>query len=986
MKVWKYLAAFLVAAGLSTSMYAQAIRATQGNIYGKVTDESGAVLPGVTVTLAGVGAARTVTTGAGGEFRFISIDPGAYTLKTELAGFATVNRENVTVSTGSNTDITIAMKISSVAATVTVTGEVPLLDPRKERTGSNFSSEQLKAIPTSRDPWGMLQLSASVLTDHVITGANQNGQQSVFIGKGTNFGNNAWNIDGIAITDLAAVGASPTYWDFGAFQEMQFATGGPDPSITAPGVTLNMITKRGTNNPHGSARIFYTPNQTEAYNINPEAADEGVVQNRIVNIQDYGVEVGGPAWKDYIWLWGAFGYTDVKTTTATSVTPPATRQNVGNRDDTQLTDYNVKVNGQPIPSNSMTLFYFRGDKTKQGRGTSTRRPQETGWNQSGPSHFEKIDDSQVFSSNFFFSAAYSYQTTPFNLDPLGGDRTVYRDASQVWHNSYIVDHNNRPQHQVQGTGSFFFNTGSMGHEIKFGGTYVKFEQNHSRYWPGNGTYGDLRIIADHDPAYPYTANITRADFDGQQITALGYFLGDTLTWGPLTLNLGVRYDSGYGNNLASTAPANPAFPDLLGPLEYPGGGSDFRSARWEPRIGVTYALGSQRTTLLKASYSQFADQLGTSIVAVNNPLGAVARAQYQWNDANGDHLITRDELCLTCPVNPIGYDPNNPNASFSPNQIDPNLEAPLTDEVIGGIEHQILPELVAGVSYTYRKRHDFTWQCPIALDNSAACISNSDYALSNSGVTGYDNQGNPWVADPLYWVPNIPASYSYGVFETNRADYNTTYNGVEFQLNKRLSNKWMASANFTWSDWKSNISNVATGCIDPTNQTGSFVGTFQGAQGVADSCGNGHIAYDYNGVSWINASWAFSVTGLYQLPWDFSISGSVFGHEGYPIPYYNVEDPGDGLGQRTVAAGLPDAHRLKNVYEFDLSVQKVIPIAGTAEITLSINMFNVLNSNTILFRQSDTTWQGDDPPTGTAGSIDRVQNPRVLQFGARVSF
>jgi hypothetical protein len=982
MKVWRGLAICLVAAGLSSSVLAQGIQATSGNLYGKVTDETGGVLPGVTITVSGVGAPRTVTTGNLGDFRFVNIDPGTYSIKADMAGFASVERTNVRVSTGSNTEVTIPMKISSVAATVTVSGEVPLLDTRKLRTGTNFSNEELKDIPTSRDPWGILQMSAGVLTDNLITGANNNGQQSVFVGKGTNFSANNWNMDGIPITDQAASGGSPAYYDYEAFQEMQMSTGGADPSSASPGVTVNFLTKRGTNDVHGSGRFFVTPSELEAFNTNREIAERGLVGTRIANVQDYGVEVGGPAWRDHLWLWGSFGHDEIKKIKAT-----------GDPDNTQLENYNVKINAQPIESNALTLFYFRGNKTKQGRlpgGAQSQHPTGTNYNQAGPSHFEKIEDSQVFGSNVFFTASYAYNTIPFNLDPQGGTAVdVFRDENSVWHNSYQTDHNYRQSHTAQGTGSFFFNTGALGHEIKFGGTYNTFGQRHSRFWPGDGVYGDLSGDSG-DAAFPFIAHITRGDKDGQDQKNIGGFIGDTLTTGSLTLNLGLRFDSFYGYNSPSLVAGNPSFPDILGDLNYPGGPADFHAHAWQPRVGITYAIGPQKTTLLRASYSRYADGFGTGNVAVTNPLGAVQDAQFSWNGlcggapcASGASRITAGDLGPF--IGPTGYDPNNPNAAFSPNLTDRNLKPPTTDEFMVGVEQQVLPELVAGLTYTYRKHKDFIWNCPLALDGSAACISNSDYSLVNSGLTVHDSRGNVFTTGPIYDVPpgNIPADYTYGLFQTNRDDYSTVYNGVEFQLTKRLSNKWMAHGSFTYTDWKQKVS-VAKGCIDPTNQVGyTTFGNYLGG----NSCADGDVAYDFFGTTWIGAKWQFAFSGLYQLPWNFNIAASVFGHQGYLNPYWVLSIPQSGLngGAQYVAVGNADDHRLASVYEADLSVQKVIPISGKADITLSVNMFNVFNTKTILYRlpRARLVTSATRP---TAGLADNQQNPRVLSFGARVSF
>ncbi|HEV8232871.1 MAG TPA: carboxypeptidase regulatory-like domain-containing protein [Thermoanaerobaculia bacterium] len=990
MRLSKTLTALLVVLGFSALLSAQEIKGGRGNIYGKVIDESGGPLPGVLLTLTGVAAPRTTSSGNQGEFRFVSIDPGTYSIKAELAGLTTVERSNINVSIGSNTELTIPMRLTGVAATVTVTSEVPLLDTHKERAGTNFTQEELKSIPTSRDPWGILQATPGVLTDNVITGANNNGQQSVFIGKGTNFGNNAWNMDGVSITDLAATGASPTYYDFDAFQEIQMTTGGSDPSIAASGVTLNMVTKRGTNDVHGSARIYQTPEETESTNIPDEAIEQGITRtNRIDSVRDYGAEVGGPAWRDHVWLWGAYGRTDVNTTTAG-----------GGRDNTQLENYNAKINIQPIESNSITGFYFRGNKTKQGRGAGTTRPPETTWNQAGPSHIWKMDDSQVFSSNFIASAAYSYTLTPFSLTPQGGfTAEVYRDAARVWHNSYYFDDNYRPQHQLQGTLTYFFNTGSLGHELKVGAARVTFRSGHTRLLPGDNVYGDERVIASHDPAYPFTANITRNVLEGEDVEVVGGFIGDTLTASNLTVNLGLRYDTSKGSNRPSNVAANQAFPDLLPALTYPGGPEEAEIDAWSPRVGVSYALGAQKTTLLRGSYARFSGGVDTSLVGLTNPTGLQASttglptAQYSWNDLNHNHRVERNELCLTCPVNPQGFDPINPGSAVSVNRIDSDLSAPTTDEFIVGIDHQVLPEFVVGLSYTYRLAKDFLWNCPIALDNSANCLSGSDFDVFHNGVEGFDNQGNSLgFTGPLYSVAaltpgnprynaSIANNYTYGLFATNRPDYETQYHGVELQLNKRLSNKWMAHGSFTWSDWTQKVKNVAKGCLDPTNQAGTFAGVFEGAQGRGNSCADGDIAYDYNGLAWINAKWAFNVSALYQLPLNFSISGSFFGRQGYPIPYAVFDDPGDGWGQRSIALGDADANREDNVYQLDLSVQKVLPIAQKVDITLSVNVFNVFNDDTILLRNYDATG-----PVGTVGDIFTIQNPRVLQFGARVSF
>src|SRR5436190_14311225 len=234
-----------------------------GNIYGKVQAKDGSVLPGVTVTLTGVGAPKTTVTDAQGQFRFINLDPGTYAMKAELAGYGAVTRSGINVRVAQNADVTMTLN-PSVTESITVTGEAPLLDVRKAGTAINVSKVELAEIPTSRDPWTILQQSPGVLVDRMNVGGNQSGQQSNYIGKGASVAQNTWNVDGVNITDEGATGSSPTYYDFDSFEEMQITTGGSDPRIQTPGVQLNMVTKRGTNDFRGSGRYFYTPGSMQS--------------------------------------------------------------------------------------------------------------------------------------------------------------------------------------------------------------------------------------------------------------------------------------------------------------------------------------------------------------------------------------------------------------------------------------------------------------------------------------------------------------------------------------------------------------------------------------------------------------------------------------------------------------------------------------------------------------------------------------------------
>src|SRR5581483_6026157 len=246
-----------------------------------------------------------------------------------------VDYPNVVVNVGRNTSIEMKLQ-SAVEETITVTAESPLLDQRRVSTGATVSKTELEKIPTARDPWVILQSAPGVKVDRVNVGGNTSGQQSGYVGPGSTGDQAVWSVDGVVITDMAATGSTPAYFDFDAFEEMQVTTGGSDTTVATGGVVLNMVTKRGTNEWRGSGRYYLSKDSWQSkptvsgfgsglpiYNSAGVQTAPGVPQahtnsfyNHIVAIKDYGAEIGGPIMKDRLWIWGSYGDQNVDNRTA----------------------------------------------------------------------------------------------------------------------------------------------------------------------------------------------------------------------------------------------------------------------------------------------------------------------------------------------------------------------------------------------------------------------------------------------------------------------------------------------------------------------------------------------------------------------------------------------------------------------------------------------------------------------------------------------
>ena len=247
-----------------------------GNIGGSITDEQGGILPGVLVTLTSADRSATFTTGEDGRFRFLALPPGMYTVTVALTGFGTIVREQIEVRVGQNVDLPVQMRLAAVAESITVTGESPLVDARAMGTSTNFTQEELSRIPTSRDPWALLRTVPGVVVDRINIAGNETGQQTGYTAKGIPSSQSTWTLDGVVITDSAAVGASPTYFDYDAFEEIQISTAGADIRQPTGGVGINMVVKRGTNAFRCGFKGYYTNDDLEASNIPDELVAIGV--------------------------------------------------------------------------------------------------------------------------------------------------------------------------------------------------------------------------------------------------------------------------------------------------------------------------------------------------------------------------------------------------------------------------------------------------------------------------------------------------------------------------------------------------------------------------------------------------------------------------------------------------------------------------------------------------------------------------------------
>jgi Carboxypeptidase regulatory-like domain/TonB-dependent Receptor Plug Domain len=948
-----------------------------GNIAGTVKDQQGGVLPGVLVTVQGVDATQTFTTDSSGEFRFLDLAPGLYKLTVELPGFKTLVRADLVVAVGKNVELSMTLTVAAVAETVTVLGESPIVDPKATGTATNFTSDELKAIPTSRDPFALMRSVPGVLVDRVNIGGNETGQQSNFASKGTRPQDAVWTLDGVNITDMAATGSAPVYFNFDNFEEIQVSTAGNDIKSSTGGMGLNFVIKRGSNQFHGGVRGYFDNTAMESNNVPDELKALATpvtpaTADHIDQISDYGFDVGGPIWKDRAWFYGSYSLQDVR----------LFRRTTQLIDETKLKNPDVKLNWQATQKDMVSFLYFDGFKIKDGRTVGTsgilfEAPAAT-WHQDNaytafPLHgLWKIADDRVVGQNLFISGKYAYFNTGFSLNPEGG---LGVDAGQdfVTEQSFGSTRqslNLRPQQVVNIDANSFLHAGGSSHDLKYGFGFRTTDIITGTLYPGDG------ILALENTATDLRAQVFRQGYGGNRANYLDFYVGDVIAMkNNLTIDVGLRFDHQGGEALPSTTAANPAFPTLVPGIVFAGYNSPFTWNNFSPRVGLTYALGESRKTIARVSYSRFAGQLDPTTIGNTNPSSTAGSATYRWVDSSGDHLAQPNEVLLNQFITAGGgFNPANPTAVTSANVTDPNLSAPVTQNIVAGVDRELMPNLAVQVSYSYTRTSNLFGDFAGAITPRVG-VTLADYT-PGSGFTGTLPDGSAYNVPTFIPIAADVAAGGNGFLRTNIPGYYTDYHGIEIGLVKRLSNRWMSRVGVAWNNAREHFTQPA-GIYDTNgNPTPTLSEPLKdGGQFAPQSAGSGE------GGIYTNAKWQINANALYQAPYGLEVSGNLFGRQGYPYPMFRQGTSvalGADSGLQVLVTPQIDYFRYPNLWDTDLRLARAFKVQ-TVSIRLIGDVFNLLNADTALVRNNNVLSTGFQ-------QLAQNLNPRIFRIGVVVGF
>jgi hypothetical protein len=1002
-----------------------------------VTDESGAVLPGVTVTLTGPSLLQpqVATTSETGSYQFPRLTVGTYNVKFELPGFKTIVREGLEVTVGFSVQISPQLGVSAVQEVVTVTSETPQIDTKQTGTRNTFTLEQLQAIPSARDPWVILQQSAGIAMDRENIGGNMSGQQSNYVSRGGNPTNNKWSLDGVDITDMSATGASPAYYDFDSFQEMTINTGGVDVTQQTGGVGINLVTKSGSDKFRGSSRFFLTDESVQANNIDSDLRTQGATSgNPIQNIKDYGFEMGGPISRGRAWVWGGVGKQTVDVgvigfyqptaecqafkAAAVALAAPIEAVNTClNTDRTLLLQTNLKAEVQLFKGNRLSIFNNFNKKERNARGASDLNPIETTtpqkavdksfgkylWN-TGPNPTYKFGNQWVISDRLLVDVQYAHIGNNFTLGlqspDLRSTQPTFVVGTGMNGRSAAESVFIRPVNSVTFNSTYFLPAiWGADHSFKIGGYWRDSNTTSINHTGGYGTVRFPTAIDNdcvglaasnaNDPTRWCHVDLTRDGYSVYRLANNAAYVQDTIARGRVTLQLGLRYDYNKDTAEASSIVANPLGGPWLPGINFPGADPGVAFNDFSPRLGFTYNVTGDGRTLARTNFARYYGQVGNGAVAGTiNPVGSTT-LRYPWTDANRNQVAEVGEILLSDkPLNAsTNWSAANPANTASANSVDPNLKNDTTDEFILGLDREIGRGFAAGVNYIYRKYGNFQW-------NDRANFTTADWvpvsftppASGAGSCPGAENRteagrcGTVTYYEPTFQQPTI-------ITLSNVPGYERVFNGIELTARKRLSGRWLMNTSFTY-----NTTDVHFGDFPgAANQSSATAGTIPISEDPTNRGVRDGGQYDYltsgSGIGnvYVNAKWLFKLSGLVELPYRINVSGFYNARQGYPFEQgLNSPSRRNGAGTVFIVLDQVGERRLPNYHNVDLHVERPVSIM-TLRFTPSIDVFNVGNFNTIqAIRGAQNTVSSSG--AGNANQIQAIVAPRVVRFGVRINW
>jgi hypothetical protein len=976
-----------VVAGHPAQLRAQS-QITTGTIQGVVSDESGGVLPGATVTLKHVatGISRHVMTDDQGRFTAPLLEVGQYELEVQAAGFAKYIQKGFTLSLGQTLVANVALKVASLEQVVTVSGEAPLVETSRSETSTLVDNRAVENLPLN----GRRFLDLAFLTP----GVSQERERGQLTFAGQRGINSNINIDGADFNQPffgGQRGGERTNDAYvvsqEAIREFQVVRSGFAPEFgRSTGGVVNVITKSGTNNFHGSG--FYYLRHRE---FSPRTIfGDDTAPTR----QQFGATIGGPLKQDRTFFFTAYDGQQQHDALVIRFNNPAglppdllARQGIF-QSTNDVNTFLTKIDHQLANHTRVTGRYnYSRNRALNGTfsgGVQTGSPENNG-TEGDQTHTAVVNVNTVISGTMLneFRWQYSYENRPRVNN--GEDNDFVSQAGpqvQVSGCCFFGGVSFLPVVQDDSIIQFADNFSILrsGHNIKMGFDWNRahVDQIFRGNWRGVYVFNNVGNFLNVLNAAPgATADQFRiffgpGDFVVSQYQVAG-FVQDTWKVHPrFSLTGGLRWEAAL-----FPQPINPN-PLLPQTAEIPN-----EKDQIQPRLGLSWDLFGTGKTVLRASsglfyartpmllLNQAFNSNGNPTVGLSFTLNAAQIRQAQTAHPEFVYPFVPDssQAANASFFTSAGIAGLRPDASF----FDPDFKNPRSFNVNAGLEHLLMNDLAVSLEWVHA--------------NTVQLERIRDVNLFPPNLT--TDNSNPPVLRPVFGStrPNT----NFNILRSQESSARSNYDALTLSLNKRFSRSYQFLTSYTLSYNRDDDSNER-----------NFAGIgYENAFNLAQE-----YTWSRNDT---RHRWVFS--GTYELPMGLQASGIMNYRSGLPFSAFTGTDSNrdSQFTDKPIINGTPllrNSFRQPNFFSVDTRISKTFHVYDEHELELLFDMFNLTNKKNFFYNvstnESSTTalgsrWGTGQTPLSTFrtfrladGSYNRsgmtVASPFQLQFGIRYRF
>jgi Carboxypeptidase regulatory-like domain len=961
---------------------------TTGNITGRLVDDQGSAIPGVSVTAknTSTGLTRTDTSDAEGVYRLTALQVGTYDILAELPGFSKVENKGIVLNVAQTLDINMTLKVANVSETVTVTGATPLIETSSSSVGGVVDVTKIESLPLNGRQFANLAMTIPGVGLGFHSDPTKSTQYSPQIAGG-NGRNVNYQIDGGDNNDDTVGGLLQAY-PLEAVQEFNFITQRYKAEYgRSNGGVMNILTKSGTNDFRGS---WFTSMRDKSLNAKTETEKIGGLAKQDYRRYQFGGSFGGPIVTNKAHFFGAFERTQQDTTQSVNtlglfpsldgVFPTPVRENL----------FTGKMSANVSPSQYLTVRYGRNTNS-QVYGAGTRSVPENWGDSSNKFNSINLNHNWVLPGNRLNEFIFQYADFGNHIvSRTNAPQQTFPNGVAIGYNTNTPQTTEQKKYQFRDDFSWHLSgVGGLGHDFKAGVNFINEPHLFVTFASGSADYAYTHLTNDSSGSI---SSITRnkpgasANLPTKQFGT--YFQDDWRVNGRLTVNAGLRYDLVTGFNIDQSKIPNfvilqgaaqagrfdgvPGF-DQFGPKP-----AEDRN-NIQPRIGFAYDVHGDGRDLIRAGWGVYYDFGYTNANILFPGLSAQGGSGVIFTATNTAGLRNPDGTLFTVGQsvdNLASQNEVNPNGPFYSTQLaSPQVKQPWTHQTSAGWSHQLANSMVFDVDYVHVEGKDLGVRWPL-----------------NTRING----GNRRYADLNLNPANPTLNLSVG---------SSKYDGVNFGVRRRLNHGVMLNAWYTLSKATGlgglGVDELTTNLVQDATQP--FADVQYGPSGRTDA------RHKINLSAVIQAPFGVTVSPIFRyrsaLPlhiwYGYDNNADGVSNDVFPTAYKftGVDDAGNPSFKEIGTCDNINCGRGAAQSQFNLRVSKAIKLPSTLHVEVFgevFNLFNAINptfgtgaaastrvyTGTVASHAANTVFL---KPTAYAGDTGQPEQ-RVGQIGFRFTF